>query len=54
LREGAKADLVATSLGEAVKLGIVAAGIVTDQGDAVIKAEKSTPDAVSHLERAYP
>jgi predicted PurR-regulated permease PerM len=45
LREGAKADLVAASLGEAVKLGIAATGVVTDQGHAVMNHEKSTSDA---------
>jgi hypothetical protein len=47
LREGVKADLVATSLGEAVKLGIAATGPVT-------REEKSTTEAVSHFERANP
>jgi len=32
LREGSKADLVATSLGEAVRLGIAATGLLTDHG----------------------
>jgi predicted PurR-regulated permease PerM len=45
LREGAKADLVATSLGEAVKLGIAAAGVVTDVGKVVTKDQQSTSDA---------
>ena len=54
LREGAKADLVATTLGQSVKLGIAATGVVTDQGHAVTTAEKSTRDAASHLELAHP
>ena len=45
LRESAKADLVAASLGEAVKLGIAATGVVTDQAHAVMNHEKSTSDA---------
>jgi hypothetical protein len=45
LREGAKADLVATSLGEAVKLGIAATGVVTDAGKVVTKDQQSTSDA---------
>jgi predicted PurR-regulated permease PerM len=45
LRDGSKADLVATSLGEAVRLGIEATGLVQDQGHAVTSHEKSTPDA---------
>src|SRR6476659_9606537 len=44
LREGAKADLAAASLGEAVKLCIGAAG-VQDQGHAVSTLEKSTTAA---------
>jgi hypothetical protein len=43
-REGAKADLVASSLGEAVKLCIEATG-VTDQRQKVSKQEKSTTEA---------
>ncbi len=50
LRDGSKADLVATSLGEAVRLGIEATGLVQDQGHAVTKAEQSTEDAVAHFE----
>jgi predicted PurR-regulated permease PerM len=45
LREGAKADLVATSLGEAVKLGIATTGVVTDAGKVVTKDQQSTSDA---------
>jgi predicted PurR-regulated permease PerM len=54
LREGVKADLVATSLGEAVKLGIAATGVVRDQGDLITREEKSTRDAVSPFKRASP
>jgi predicted PurR-regulated permease PerM len=45
LREGAKADLIAGSLGEAVKLGMAATGIVMHQGQAGIQQEKTMPDA---------
>jgi hypothetical protein len=45
LRESAKADLVAASLGEAVKLCIAAAVAVTDQGHAITIEETSTSDA---------
>jgi predicted PurR-regulated permease PerM len=45
LRESAKADLVAASLGEAVKLCIAAAAAATDQGHAIANEEKSKPDA---------
>jgi predicted PurR-regulated permease PerM len=45
LRESAKADLVAASLGEAVKLCIAAAVAATDQGHAIANEEKSKPDA---------
>jgi hypothetical protein len=44
LRDNAKADLVAASLGEAVKLCIEAAG-VTDQSQPASKQEKSTAAA---------
>jgi predicted PurR-regulated permease PerM len=45
LRESAKADLVAASLGEAVKLCIAAAVAVTDQGHTITNEAKSTADA---------
>ena len=45
LREGAKADLIAASMGEAVKLCIEATEVVTDQGHVASTQEKSTPDA---------
>jgi hypothetical protein len=41
LREGVKADLVATSLGEAVKLCIEATGM-EDQSQDALQQEKST------------
>jgi hypothetical protein len=44
LREGAKADLAAASLGEAIKLCIEATG-VEDQRHAASKQEKSTTAA---------
>ena len=44
LREGAKADLVAASLGEAINLCIEATG-VTDQGQEAPQQETSTTEA---------
>jgi hypothetical protein len=44
LRDNAKADLVAASLGEAIKLCIEATG-VSDQSHAALKQEESTTAA---------